>query len=958
MVLMTNIVSDFNQIVDELLSAGLKPLVLKRPSTRVAFNAVFADSRKVVDGSIFCAIAGSRNNGHDRLPGLFGRPVLLLLEQEVPIDQNGSAGVIKVASTRAAWAQLASFFSGHPHNQLVCLGITGTNGKTSTVWMIHELLLALGKRSASIGTLGFFIGRNHRESTHTTPDPDVLYPFLAELVSLGYSHVTMEVSSHSLAQGKLHPLAFDVAGFTSFSQDHLDFHGSMESYLDAKCRLFTDHLKPGGLGIFHESLFAFKSVNALKAMLGVNATSYGAGFDVETRLLSSSDTSTGQSRIRIQQKQITTEELLLPMIGDVFCQNFTCALLAVSRSVNLGLQAICEGLKEGALRPVPGRLEPIASASTPCRPVVYVDYAHTPDALEKAILNLSFGCGRVITVFGCGGDRDKSKRPLMGEIASRLSDLVFITSDNPRTEDPHSIIEDIMKGITTKAHVHQCVDRRLAIMQAIEAATCRDIVLLAGKGHESYQQIGNEILEFSDQKEAALALSKPLRWLVIGGGQSGFAALSFLLEKHQAVALTDDKTINGPEAMMKNAVFFLATDVKIGDFEKIVVSPGVPMHHPLLIRAKALGLEVLTEIDLGLHAFSGHLLAVTGTNGKSTTVAMTEFALRELGFEASACGNIGIPPTTLGLAEKARSFSAVIELSSYQLEGCLPHPTDGIAITSFSNDHLARHKNLQEYFETKWKLTRWPSKNGVFVLSRDVADYALRFHCTWPDLKTFVIDPSEKPSEDLPSHAHHIRLRQSRASVGGIIISFEELKIEGTHNQINALTAAILVQNVAPQKSLLEILKAISGFESLPFRCEQVFNNGAIKIINDSKSTNLESTLAALSLAKRPAILLMGGQGKGEPYKGLGLMANAIHLLITFGASGATIAEDAPPQIMREVFSKMEAAVLRALELARDNQLDVIFSPGCASFDEFRNFEHRGQEFNRLVELFVKNDLA
>jgi UDP-N-acetylmuramoyl-L-alanyl-D-glutamate--2,6-diaminopimelate ligase len=968
---MINSPKNFDEILHELDQSGLRPQVLRAPQPgNDSFDRVVADSRKVKPRSVFCPISGQTANGHRYLPELYDRPVLAVVDEDITPPLDTCMAIIRTSSSRAAWAQLASFFCGHPQDKLCMIGVTGTNGKTSTVWMIHELLMAYGSPSASIGTLGFYKGRTHTESSHTTPDPDVLYPYLSELVTSGYSHVAMEVSSHSLVQGKLHPIQFDVTGFTSFSQDHLDFHATMSAYLQAKCLLFTKHLKSTGIAIFHDSLLMHDEVLTIKDALGSRAKIYGSDPSSQMRVMTTSDLAAGHLKLTVVSSPASRINIALPMIGGVFGHNFTCAALAAAHSVHQNPLYFFGSQTIKALQPVPGRLEPVRAATTPCRPTVYVDYAHTPDALEQSISQLSACSGRVFSVFGCGGDRDKSKRPRMGEIAARLSDVVFVTSDNPRSEDPALIISDILSGIPDKSSVHTYVDREKAIALAIKSARCHDVILVAGKGHETYQQVKDTKHPFSDQEVARIHLDRPLNWLVLGAGQSGLAAVKHLCARRQKVTLTDDRFINDvvlaeqlhglAAAQALDVTVARTTQVEPESFDKIIISPGVSFDHPLAKQAKALGLEVLTEIDLGLNGFNGNILAATGTNGKSTTVAMVDFILNQLGLASAACGNIGIPPTTLDLETKGPAFTAVVELSSYQLEGCLSYPAKGVAITSFSNDHLERHKSMSAYFAAKWSLTSWLGHDGLLVISRDVADMFCseldKGRYQWPQARTFIIDPTDRGALDLPSNVRVIRLSDNRAEFDGITIDFNNLHISGIHNQMNTLMAALLAQTVTPQTPIFDLVQLACRFKTLPFRCELIFDQGGVKIFNDSKSTNLESTLAAMSLARKPAILLMGGQGKGEPYHPLDSVKDKIKILMTFGASGKTIASQAPSDMAIQNFPAMADAVAAACQLAQELGCDIVFSPGCASFDAFRNFEHRGQIFNQLVQLHMKSN--
>jgi UDP-N-acetylmuramoyl-L-alanyl-D-glutamate--2,6-diaminopimelate ligase len=962
---------DFDAIFDELLSADLAPKILRRPANHFLVEAVTADSRKTDLGTIFCAIKGGVHDGHTSISENSDRLSIVVVESppeglagDVHSSQMGGAfGVIHVASTRAAWAQLASLFAGHPSRQLKMIGITGTNGKTSCAWMVKGLLDTLKVPCASIGTLGFHCGQVYTKSLHTTPDPDALYPSLRALVNQGVQCVVMEVSSHSLVQGKVWPIVFEAAAFTSFSQDHLDFHADMESYLAAKMCLFTRHLSPRGFALFHDSVAALGVVRTylskITALSALKKTYGAAAGKPDYRVVANSYYAQGLSIVCLGEAQgEDAAKCEIPMVGDVFCENFAASLILASKVCARSLAEMSKALAAPdaiKILPVPGRLELISDERTPWRPLVYVDYAHTPDALQKAIENLSQS-GRkrsiVTTVFGCGGERDRSKRPVMGEIAARLSKRVIVTSDNPRREDAEAIVNEVYAGTKEFANVSVILDRREAISSALAFAGARDVVLIAGKGHENYQLIGTKSLHFSDQEEASKTLLAPRTWLVFGAGVSGFAAASHLEATGEHVYLCDDKAIAPPLGFSPRIHVITFDQIPWAEVWTVLVSPGIPLSHNVVTKARALLKDVITEIDLGFNRYMGSILAVTGTNGKSTTVMMAEFLCRELKISADACGNIGLPPTSLNLRAATSDHVSVVELSSYQLEGSSPWPARCAAITSFSIDHLARHKTMGAYFAAKWRVTEWLTEESLFIATSDVLRAALEFNASWPTCRSVVIGCSPAPSE-LPQSASYIRVDGGECVVEGQSIDFRSLNIFGHHNHVNALTAALMVSNLTnrPPSSLLPL---VARYKPLPYRCEIIFDDGLRKIVNDSKSTNLESTVAALSIAGRPAILLMGGQGKGESYVGLRDMLAVLKHMVVFGASREAIAKDAP--VPAVIFEKMRDAVLHALEIARDNQWDIIFSPGCASFDEFNNFEHRGDVFNALVTEFnVRN---
>ena len=957
-------VVDFNDIFNELKAANLNPTVLRKPADSLTIFGVVADSRKITPGLGFCALQGSNYDGHDFLTETNQDVSLAIIERtDLPSESLSGSAIIRVSSARAAWSQLASFFCKHPANKLSVIGITGTNGKTSTTWMIRSLLDGATIPCASIGTLGIHVGSQHFDTNHTTPDPDVLYPALANFVDMGIKIVVMEVSSHSLVQGKVWPIRFAGAGFTSFSQDHLDFHKNMDDYLAAKLSLFEKFLAPGSPAFFHASLVANEKVGQLLRTHSSFQTYGPPSMRPNYAVSSFINRLLGTTRV-VLEKGLERSAFQIPMIGEVFAENLALAALLSCEVMKIPLETLETAAKQQGLAPVPGRLELVKDPARPWRPLVYVDYAHTPDALEKSLLTLTDGKEKPALVFGCGGDRDKSKRPIMGHIAARLASKIFVTNDNPRTEEPSKIIDDIAKGLGAAGvmnvlpsdRVRIIEDRKIAIHQAVANHHARDTLLIAGKGHENYQIIGEKRLPFSDQQEALDALSTARLWLVFGAGISGFAAAEHLIRYGDKVLISDDRPISIPTAL-ENCVRLVALDdVKWQSISAVLASPGIPKDHIVYRRAADHGRPVISEIDLGLDGFPGKILAVTGTNGKSTTVAMTEYLGRESGVALRACGNIGLPPSALNLRSAGSDFGIVLEISSYQLEGSYPWPADAAVITSFSYDHLARHKTMQEYFRTKWLITKWLKPGAPLIISTEVAKFALAEGVRWPNTRTIVVG-TDASSLGLPVVFEPIDMGGDCCRIDGLSFDFKDFGILGFHNQCNAIFSALMIQSLSNQP-ISKSFDRLREFSGLPFRCQLIFENQHIRVINDSKSTNLESTLSALTMTNRPTILLMGGQGKGESYAGLASGKDKIRTLITFGASARQIAAEASAFIHQiEAFEKMGDAVLRALHLARDNKVDILFSPGCASFDEFKNFEARGEAFNQLVQIEFKDFL-
>lgn len=488
--------------VQTLRREGLLKASQGTPATPV--GTLSTDSRQIGKGDLFLAYQGVAADGHAHLAKAIAQGAgLLVVEDKAKVPPGTSCAWAEVTSGRLAWSFLAAEAFGNPQRDLQCLGVTGTNGKTSTVWMTGELLRAAGVRCLTLGTLGADFGDHHVPTRHTTPDPDVLYALLADAVKRGVTTLAMEVSSHAIAQEKVQPIRYSSAAFTSFSRDHLDFHPSMAHYFATKWRLFTELTEKSASRIVCDGLEEKFNL----APFGNTTTVYGEGAEAKATAWSAHDylklrvTRTGfvGSRLEFSTK---TEKFAgdVPYFARHALENFAAALLTAKAVTG----QFIEPRHWQNLRPVPGRLEQVLGGGGP---QVVVDYAHTPDALEKTLTVLRPLCrGQLRVVFGCGGDRDKGKRPEMGKVAERLADHVVVTSDNPRTEDPQAILQDIARGLDRPALVTFEVDRAKAIKAAIADAKADDMVLIAGKGHETYQIIGKEKLPFDDREVARKCL--------------------------------------------------------------------------------------------------------------------------------------------------------------------------------------------------------------------------------------------------------------------------------------------------------------------------------------------------------------------------------------------------------------------------------------------------------------------
>ena len=459
------------------------------------------DSRKARKGALFLALPGVKVDGQVFAAKAIESGAAAIVAQGAPETVRTDVGWIRVANARDAMGRIAANFFGHPSRRLKVAGVTGTNGKTTTAFLIQHLNRAAMRECGLIGTVRHETGARIVDAANTTPESPDVQGYLAEMRDFGCRAAVMEVSSHGLDQHRVSGVEFDVGVFTNLTQDHLDYHQTMERYFLAKRQLLL-HLgdqegtKKPVMVINGDDAYGQRLLK--ESIEGVKLVSFGFGARCDYRASNFRSAFEGTSfQLETAGRQIMVR---FPLIGRFNVSNALAALAAV-QAMGLNLR---EAVANLALAPqVPGRMEDVGE-KMPFR--VFVDYAHTPDALEKACLTLrELQPARLITVFGCGGDRDRTKRPLMASTAAQHSDLVVLTSDNPRTEDPEQILDDAAKGLGGTPS-ERITDRREAIRRAIGLAQTRDIILIAGKGHEAYQQIGDTKFDFDDRQEARFAI--------------------------------------------------------------------------------------------------------------------------------------------------------------------------------------------------------------------------------------------------------------------------------------------------------------------------------------------------------------------------------------------------------------------------------------------------------------------
>ncbi|MDR3605985.1 MAG: UDP-N-acetylmuramoyl-L-alanyl-D-glutamate--2,6-diaminopimelate ligase [Oligoflexia bacterium] len=475
-----------------------------------SFRGVTSDSREVAAGTVFVAVRGTARDGHLFIGEAVKKGAVAIVGHRdfrpSPADL-GSVPYIGVEDERLVLAQIAAAFHGHPSRTMQVIGVTGTSGKTTTTYLIESILRAAGHRVGLIGTVEFRSGQKRYPSTHTTPGPVELQRLLAEMKADGCDAVVMEVSSHALKQHRTAGIVFAGVVFTNLSPEHLDFHPDMDDYFDTKASLFLAYPDWRAAAINGDDRYGQKLLQELRARASAHPrrqiVSFGMGKAAEV----------SGANLKIDLEGIHGKagglKIDSSLIGEFNAMNLLAAA-SVCRELGVPAQVIEQGIKEA--HAPPGRLESVQNSQGIH---VLVDYAHKPDALEKilAVLSEIKGSHRLITVFGCGGDRDRSKRPVMGGIAAQKSDLVWVTSDNPRTENPEAILQEILTGISERGHVRVESDRKKAIFAAIAEARSGDLVLIAGKGHEDYQILpdpsspsGVKKIHFDDRETAAAAL--------------------------------------------------------------------------------------------------------------------------------------------------------------------------------------------------------------------------------------------------------------------------------------------------------------------------------------------------------------------------------------------------------------------------------------------------------------------
>lgn len=500
------------------LSRLLKGISDVPAALNTQIHGIQSDSQKIKKGDLFIALSGARGDALRFVPDAIARGASAVLiendnlnhEFESSAHEEGRAVELYVANLKGNVGEIAHRFFAKPSEELFVVGITGTNGKTSVSNYLAQFENFNGLKAGVIGTLGYgLIGEGDAliETHHTTPDVVELHRYFAHLRDAGAQVAAVEVSSHGLAQQRVAGVRFDAAIFTNLSRDHLDYHGDMQSYLSAKAQLF---MMPGLRFVALNADDPASEVMAADIAPDVNIVRYSVKSALTNAEISIGGFTLGSGvraklKISLDQSSVAELELQSSLLGEFNLSNLlSVAAYAIAKGYDVGaLKALSQ------IEAVAGRMERFMAASGT---QLVVDYAHTPAALENVLATLSqLVEGKLSVVFGCGGDRDKGKRPLMAEVAERYADQIIVTDDNPRTEDPEEIVEDIIKGFSSEHHYQLCRDRKQAISQAFCSAQEKDIILVAGKGHEDYQEVNGHRHYFSDAEVCRELIALPRR---------------------------------------------------------------------------------------------------------------------------------------------------------------------------------------------------------------------------------------------------------------------------------------------------------------------------------------------------------------------------------------------------------------------------------------------------------------
>lgn len=837
-------------------------------SFNLKFSSITADSRKVQAGALFLAYPGVHSDGRNYIAQAIqaGAAAVAWESKDFAWNPAWQVANVGVSGLKDQVSEIAAEYYGQPSQKLSMVGVTGTNGKTSVSQWIAQALTVVGQKTAVIGTIGNGFVDAQNEASNTTPDAILLQGMLADFATQGAKAVAMEVSSHGLHQGRVNSVKFDVAVLTNLSRDHLDYHETMEEYAAAKELLFT---WPGlGMSVINaDDAFGQRIAAKLKAQ-SQSLLTYG----VTQGDVRATDLKLHQHGLTMQ---VTTPQgdatVNAPVLGRFNAYNVLAVLatlLALKVSLTDAVAAIAK------IKPVAGRMQQFGGDG---KPLVVVDYAHTPDALEKVLSTLREQAqGKLICVFGCGGDRDAGKRPLMGRVAAKLADSVIVTSDNPRSEDPANIIAQVVNAVDGVYLVEP--DRAAAIKQAVQSASRGDIVLVAGKGHEDYQEIAGVKTPFSD---AAVALAALNDYETKNAPMMQLSEVATALNAKLIGADTAFDSVGSDSRNIVAGQLFVA--IKGENFDgntfaaeainkgaaAVMVSDAATLAQPaLVVQDTRLALGELAKYWRS--KFTTPVIGVTGSNGKTTTkemlTAILAAATGDINKVHATYGNlnndIGLPLTLLKIKPQHQYVVAEMGMNHMGEIDYLTHiAKPNVAVINNANTaHIGELGSRENIARAKGEIFAGLQDGGVAVINadNDFADY-------WQTLnvgRKVVTFGLHQQADVTASYEEQAGVSKVKLTTPNGQISFE-LKVEGVHNISNALAASATAYALGISNA--DIAAGLQNFGGVYGRLERkAAANGAV-LIDDTYNANPDSMKAAIVVLAKQAgekILVLGDMGE------------------------------------------------------------------------------------------------
>ena len=831
----------------ETLLRGLPHKIIQSGSGE-AISSVVIDSRKVKSGAMFICLRGLTVDGHKFIQSAIANGAAAVLVEDAAGSFPSNIAVIQVENTRRAMAYIAANYHGHPAGRLRLIGVTGTNGKTTTTYFIEEILRKLGRKTGLIGTVGARVGETALDipfATSTTPDPLELHEIFAKMLEQGVQDVVMEVSSHALALFKMEGLTFDVGVFTNLTQDHLDFHGTMENYALAKAQLFAqsktavvnadDGYTPQMLQLYTGNSIVKYGIDTAACLQAKNVECLPHGSNFE----------------------LLGKQYHLP-VGAKF--NVYNILATIGAAMALGCDAEAVRRAVSQISGVPGRVQ---SVPNELGAQIFVDYAHTPDSLEKAISSVrEITTGRVITLFGCGGDRDKTKRPIMGRIAAGLSDYCILTSDNPRTEDPFAIISQIKAGVRETATPYQvCENRRDAIFAGVKMLNPGDALIIAGKGHEDYQEVGTTKYPFSDYDTAVKALENRSTGMNLTIQEIARAVNGRLLHNIDTPPVTSVSTDSRNIAPGALFVPIVGETFDGHDYISAAATGGavctlserdMPSDIPLIL-VESTRRALMELAGYYRRLINPTVVAITGSAGKTTTKDMIADILARKYKTKKTMGNfnndIGLPRSIFQLEKGDEvlvlemGMNHAMEIHELSLTGA----PDIAVITHIGDAHIENFENREGILHAKLEIVDGLKPGGTVILNGD--DPLLTGPIAARKVEPFTV---QYPGSQNIVSAEPAGLQETdcRFNWRGHDIKVK-IPLPGAHMVMNALLAAAV--GVEMGLSPEEISKGFDDFTPPGGRLT-VEKIGGMTVINDAYNANPAAMRESIKiLCRQPA---------------------------------------------------------------------------------------------------------